>query len=153
MSGGSFNYLDAGNAPSQCDEVDRMAEFLEQVAVSHPEVSEVAVRTRAVADLFRAGRSQAHALERVWHAAEWWKSGDWSKEDLLKECAAAAEPNSSERRGLRADGMEEAALRLETQALGLRTLDENAIRAVVLDDAAEDLRSRAKAMREGSGGG
>lgn len=81
MSGGSFNYLcykvDSEDIPE--DEVKRMAEWLRE-----KNAIEAAVATERVLFHLRQARAVAQELEGIWHAAEWWRSGDYG-EDQFKE--------------------------------------------------------------------
>ena len=82
VSGGSFNYLYA-NDPGEIlgsDELREMAEELE--ALGHV-ASEPAKLTRALVDESRALEDRIEKLRPVWFAVEWWKSCDWSRDQML----------------------------------------------------------------------
>jgi hypothetical protein len=81
VSGGSFDYLFLANSfedavANKREELHAMREVLEEIAPNHP-----VTRLTAAAD--DGGRvSLPDEVERVWHAVEWWKSGDWSFEQV-----------------------------------------------------------------------
>lgn len=95
MSGGSFNYLNYASPEDigqRLGELDRMASALEEIC------PEAAAATRDVADHVRGVQPKLDALVDLWHAVEWWHSGDYGRGQA--EAAVAkyrAAPPASER--------------------------------------------------------
>jgi hypothetical protein len=90
MSGGAFNYL-CHREPDELlvhqQDIRDMAEFLRSVRAIDAQVE-----TLAMLSLIEKTEERLNAyldrLPPVWKAAEWWQSGDWSKEqfeEALKE--------------------------------------------------------------------
>lgn len=88
MSGGSFNYLCHKSATEimESGRVDlaQMATELESLGhLARP----VAEATRALADRLgeveRELDAEVARLEPIWHAVEWWRSCDWSKDQVF----------------------------------------------------------------------
>lgn len=86
MSGGSFNYLcDAGNLEElarKADDLTDMGRALFEYAPDHPATA----RTVALVKLISETRID-NSLRDVWEAMEWWKSCDWSEDDLKNALA------------------------------------------------------------------
>jgi hypothetical protein len=90
VSGGSFNYLfikDADEVFANPTELRRMVQEL----TVFPEAADVAAdaaNALAVVD-YQTARLQTHLdrLKDVFHAIEWWQSGDWSEDDVRKAIA------------------------------------------------------------------
>lgn len=86
MSGGSFNYLcykvNDGDLPEST--IEEMAKWLRLKG----KIS-AADKTERVLFHLKQARCVAEELESVWHAAEWWCSGDYG-EDQLDEAISEA---------------------------------------------------------------
>lgn len=89
MSGGSFDYLcyvDAEEIGRRLGAVEDMASALEDVC------PEAAAATREIADQVRGVQPKVDALKDLWHAVEWWHSGDYGRdqaEDAVAKYRAA----------------------------------------------------------------
>lgn len=84
MSGGSHDYLYA-NAPDAmalwADKVQRM--HADMAALGH-EGSLAAARTLMVAEMLRLLERECGRLADVWHAVEWYRSGDSGAESVAQ---------------------------------------------------------------------
>lgn len=95
MSGGSFNYLcwaDASDIFSK-----RMDMELMQVALEDAGYIEAASATKELRTDLRRIEAEIQAnidkLANIWHAMEWYRSGDWSQAQLDDEAAAFKSTN------------------------------------------------------------
>ncbi|SKM81958.1 Uncharacterised protein [Mycobacteroides abscessus subsp. massiliense] len=88
MSGGSFDYLYCKDLDDVLGAMGSLHEMADTLDASFPG-SRAARDTRALVDRF----NQLHAdweaaplkdLRSVWHAVEWWKSCDWSRDRAQK---------------------------------------------------------------------
>lgn len=89
MSGGRFYYVSGGYDEVICQHRSafrEMTEALEKHAPGHPS----ALAARQICDGFDRMRAaeEDHHLLRVWHALEWWYSGDWGEDDFREALAA-----------------------------------------------------------------
>lgn len=85
MSGGSFHYL--SSAQTLCDRADDVREITRELArihEKHPEASTALAASAVVANLMAEAQRWALLLEKVWHAVEWFVSGDIGEDELLK---------------------------------------------------------------------
>ncbi|QSL67831.1 hypothetical protein [Nocardia phage P3.1] len=86
VSGGSFNYLSTMEASEllTTSALEEMADFLDANAPG----SRAADWTRKLVSIRQSTKEllegYGNALEKVWHDAEWWQSGDMNREDFLK---------------------------------------------------------------------
>lgn len=109
MSGGSFGYL--GNVCDMDDILERrhnlaeMADYLDTLEWA----AEAAVDTRQVIAEVQAAMARlwtlAEELKPVWHAIEWWYSGDRSEEHAREACAEYAAKRSPGPRPAAADAL------------------------------------------------
>ena len=82
MSGGSFNYLYT-QTPGQVldsEELQRMADEIRELGY---DAKDVASRTQALVELRDRVAAEIEALGPVWQAVEWWRSCDWSRDQVL----------------------------------------------------------------------
>lgn len=97
MSGGSYNYLcvasDIADLLEKRQELKEMAERLEGL----PWARDAAIETwQLIHYIDRVQvRTEAYikSLKEVWHAVEWWDSGDWGEDQVR---ATLAEFNGDE---------------------------------------------------------
>ena len=92
MSGGSFDYLCAKDADDLLagGSVDESIASMVQALAEHaPAACEEMRRYQRRLDVARqryqealVAAEPAPELRAVWHAMEWWQSGDWSKDRL-----------------------------------------------------------------------
>ncbi len=78
MSGGSFNYLyslDAAEAPTVMGDLQDMAKALTGVG-AHGAASETEAVIAYIEHSQRQIGVRIESLRDVWHAMEWWRSGD-----------------------------------------------------------------------------
>lgn len=83
MSGGSFNYLchvDAGELLGRSEDLEHMASELRALGY---DAREIATRTESLLKLREHIAAEIEALSSVWHAVEWWRSCDWSREQVF----------------------------------------------------------------------
>jgi hypothetical protein len=85
MSGGSYDYLcfKADDLSGRRGTVEEMAQRLEGL----PYASPAAADTRRVLALLDEARALAERLSDVWHAVEWWDSGDYGEDDAREAIA------------------------------------------------------------------
>lgn len=78
MSGGSYDYLYTRARPlgDQRNDLERMAIRLEGL----PWAAQAAAATRRCLTAIDDAERLAESLYDVWHAIEWWDSGDWGEE-------------------------------------------------------------------------
>lgn len=89
MSGGSHNYL-YSRVP---DEIGIAITGIEGMAEAlRPAYPMAAWHTDNVARLLREARAQAEKLADLWHAQEWFQSGDWSPAAVRHEAQKLGEP-------------------------------------------------------------
>lgn len=82
MSGGSFNYLCfADLSTGKSDSLTAMAAELDR----YPGGQFAAEMTRSIAT---HAEDWQRRLYDVWHAVEWWQSGDWGQESVTEALAA-----------------------------------------------------------------
>jgi hypothetical protein len=91
MSGGSFNYLQSYNCLENLEHLRGMQQELADLAYDHPQAQPAADATWSIIAAIDKALERARELDEVWHAVEWWKSGDWGQEDALREAAKFAE--------------------------------------------------------------
>jgi len=87
MSGGSYDYL-YFNAPEMGGhrgQLEAMAERLDQL----PYAKEAAAATRRILLAL-----DDEALAEVWHAVEWWDSGDYGEDQVRSATSKYAEKTS-----------------------------------------------------------
>lgn len=84
MSGGSFNYLCRCNLSEALsnEHLDRAIDTLKQKTYSLQAAGELL----SIAQEAERLSSRLSALEDVLQALEWWKSFDWSEDQLMKAC-------------------------------------------------------------------
>jgi hypothetical protein len=92
MSGGSFDYLcDRTSAELVVEDQLTMLQRME-AALIDADAADAAMETAAVFMVAEYALRQIEArrarLDRVWHAIEWWKSGDWSEDQFRAALAA-----------------------------------------------------------------
>ena len=84
MSGGSFNYLchkDVGGVLGEGrEDLRSMAGALTELG---HDARDVAERTAALLVKADEMQSEIDALSDVWHAVEWWRSCDYSREQVF----------------------------------------------------------------------
>ena len=91
MSGGSFNYLcqtwDLDDLLTKMGDLEAMSRALATLGYA----KDAARETEELLVILRQWQVQAEVrLERltpVWKAMEWWRSSDWSEDDLREELA------------------------------------------------------------------
>jgi hypothetical protein len=95
MSGGSYDYLftRVRSLGEQRGDLERMAIRLEGL----PWATEAAAATRRCLTMVDEAERLAETLSDVWHAIEWWDSGDWGEDDARGEVEAYTPPSSSQR--------------------------------------------------------
>lgn len=85
MSGGSFEYLcnswDMGELAQKYSSLTEMHKALREYAPDHPATAE----TKKLVRLLNANIPAP--LRDVWQAMEWWKSCDWSEDELVEALA------------------------------------------------------------------
>lgn len=88
MSGGSFDYLYMKDAQGICGAKTHLREMADELqAMGAYEAYRDTIRIlRLIESLEQA--VDDNALMDVWHAIEWWKSGDWS---LIQAATVAGE--------------------------------------------------------------
>lgn len=77
MSGGSFNYMYTHVKPLTEYPLERMATLLEGLEWA----GSAGAETRRCLRLIEEADAVAETLTDVWHAIEWWYSGDWNQAD------------------------------------------------------------------------
>lgn len=82
MSGGSYNYLatHVTGLEDRSDDIVRMAARLDGLGYA----TEAAAETRKVLEILDEAEKVAQRLYDVWHAVEWWDSGDSGEEQVRK---------------------------------------------------------------------
>lgn len=86
MSGGSFDYLylkEVAELPSRATDVEHMAQVLVELG-AHDAAAETLDLLAIVRYALVRAAVHTRRLSDVWHAVEWWKSGDYSKEQALE---------------------------------------------------------------------
>lgn len=84
MSGGSYNYLCYKSADSlleQQEELRGMQNRLSQLGLVEA-AKETGKVLKTLEEALKAVEKLADNLHGVWHAVEWYDSGDWGKDDL-----------------------------------------------------------------------
>lgn len=85
MSGGSFNHLFA-KSPEELIRAEAMIEAMAAAPADLGYAPDAARETRIVNRILGAYRSsltrKLRRLERVWQAVEYWKSGEWTEQDV-----------------------------------------------------------------------
>jgi hypothetical protein len=93
MSGGSFDYLcdrSADELLTALPTMRRMAAALTEAGAGDAALETEAL-VLAVEHALRQIEARRRRLDRVWHAIEWWKSGDWSEDQFRAALAAYRE--------------------------------------------------------------
>lgn len=94
MSGGSFGYLfvkdEADIMSNGLSDLEAMTYELEALVPGHP----AAVRTKALYEQMAAalGHDRLADIRDVWRAVEWWRSNDWSVEQVREALDAYEAP-------------------------------------------------------------
>lgn len=83
MSGGSYNYL-ATHVTGLEDRHDDIVEALAARLDGLGYATEAAAETRKVLEILDEAEKVAQRLYDVWHAVEWWDSGDSGEEQVRK---------------------------------------------------------------------
>lgn len=92
ISGGSYNYLcDKAHCGEVVDIPADLSEMAERLA-GLPYATKAAVDTAAVIEALRTAQEKARRLADVWHAIEWWDSGDWAEDQVMEVLAAYENP-------------------------------------------------------------
>jgi hypothetical protein len=95
MSGGSFDYLCDLSAEEMLTERHRTLMRRMAAALTEAGAGDAALETEAlvlaVEHALRQIEARRRRLDRVWHAIEWWKSGDWSEDQFRAALAAYRE--------------------------------------------------------------
>lgn len=92
MSGGSYEYLafkDASNIfdSDMQEQMERMADDLAKLGYANEAAKATRDLLESIRDYEREMNDKLLSLHNVWHAMEWWQSGDWG-EDAIKRDAA-----------------------------------------------------------------
>ena len=88
MSGGSFDYLHSRAPDDLRSLVDDFTAMADELSGAFPGVAR---RTRDIARALEVAAVEAEALADVWHAAEWYRSGDYSRAQVRTAAIAAGE--------------------------------------------------------------
>lgn len=90
MSGGSFNYVSSKSVEELITSYDDDVRDMIRELIIHG-AKDVADASEALRqDLRRTSESLAdrlNALQPIWHALEWWQSGDWGRDRFDEEVA------------------------------------------------------------------
>lgn len=92
MSGGSYDYLFTRVRPlgEQRTQLEEMAVRLEGL----PWAAQAAAETRRCLKMIDDAERIAETLTDVWHAIEWWDSGDWGEDGARKVVEAYQPPEA-----------------------------------------------------------
>ena len=121
MSGGSYSYLSSYQLDGAPDNLRAMSEAL----MSDFRDSRAAEDTAKLVAMYASIRELAEKLDKVWHAVEWWHSGDWSREQA-EDAVRLYEDAPGHREQQFPTKLYTEALALEVQAGKLRELAERA---------------------------
>jgi hypothetical protein len=88
MSGGSYDYLCFSEFAEAPEPLRRMAERLAGL----PYAAKAAADTAGIVDMLGEAARRAERLNDVWHAIEWWDSGDYGEDEARKVLAAYEAP-------------------------------------------------------------
>ncbi len=96
MSGSSYEYLcfkDLGDMLGDYQVMEQMERMQKRLA-GLPYGKQAAEKTQRimdrVAELDAALTEEIDAMKDVWHAVEWWDSGDWREDEVIKEVGKLA---------------------------------------------------------------
>ena len=85
MSGGSYNYL--GACPPELagreGDIRDMRDRLRGLG-ANPAAQLAYQRTELVLSMLITAKAVADGLQDVWHAIEWWDSGDWGEDGAME---------------------------------------------------------------------
>lgn len=92
MSGGSYNYLYASADDPEAlvehvSDIKAMAERLAGLPYARDAATETERILALIERLHMQVKVRSEALEDVWHAVEWWDSGDYSEDAVRKALA------------------------------------------------------------------
>jgi hypothetical protein len=87
MSGGSYNYLftkDVEDIFYQEEELQRMADRLAELGYASDAAAETMEVLLEMRRFMNRLQTRLRALSDVWHAVEWWDSGDGGEDGLKR---------------------------------------------------------------------
>lgn len=89
MSGGAFDYVSSGSIDMIGRRWGTFAEMVAELAKAAPD-AQATKQSLAIYEKIKAMDDGQYdsALCKVWHAFEWWQSGDWGEEDFRKALEA-----------------------------------------------------------------